>query len=115
MFQLYLVNHTRDEYTEMCKSNYSQERVIFCLPFEWDTTDEMEIMTQYIFREKLKRRSKFTLVDMYFNGEDSDKESNSDQEDLKEEVRKDIISLKKTPILKETALEKDDEEEVNED
>jgi len=80
MYKLFLVNHTEFEYVDMCRSNFSQERVAFTLPESWDREADLEIITEFVFREKLKKRRKYTLVDMW-NHEDISSEEDSDLED----------------------------------
>jgi hypothetical protein len=51
----------------------------------------MEIVTEFIFREKMKHRKKYILVNMFDAGSDSDEdEDESEQEDLRDEFRRKI-------------------------
>lgn len=96
MYKLYLVNHTQFQYTELGRSNFSQERCVFMLPGDWDNSDDMEMMTEFVFREKLKNRKKYELVPMISDPNDfiDDEAEESGKEDLKEEIRHLYISGK---------------------
>jgi len=89
VFKLYLVNHTHNQYIELCRSNFSQERVQFTVPYDWNGhEDDMEVMTQFVFREKLKNRKDYELIEIDEEPEMSDSEEDeSDEEDGKEEAR----------------------------
>lgn len=91
VFKLYLVNNTQYEYVDLCRSNFSQERCMFMLPENWDNYDDMEVMTEFVFREKLKHRKKYELVDMFPEYDQDESEPNSDEEDLKEDTRKKYV------------------------
>ena len=63
------------------------------LPAGWNgVEDELEVLTEYIFREKLKHRKQYTEVEMWpepsgSEDEDSDEMDQSDfQEDVREQV-----------------------------
>lgn len=94
MYKLYLINHTQYEYTDLCRSNFSQERRHFCLPSGWKREDDMEVMTEFVHREKLKHRKKYVEVDMYYIEETEDSEQESNQEDGKEDMRKSMVAEK---------------------
>lgn len=86
MYQLYLVNHTQLQYVNLCRSNFSQERVVFMYPPFWELVDDLEIMTEFVFREKLKNRKKYELVDAYPDL-DSDIDPGSEKEDEQESLK----------------------------
>ena len=111
-FKLFLVNHTQFEYVLLCRSNFSQERCPFTVPEGWEgETDDLEIMTEYVFREKLKHRKKYIEIDMFpddYESEESDEES--DEEDLRDENRRAVLkNNKKAP------RESDDEDDLKSD
>lgn len=110
-FKLFLVNHTQFEYTFLCRSNFSQERCPFILPESWEgEEDDLEVMTEYVFREKLKHKKRYVQVEMFPNDcEDSDEESeeNSDEEDLKDENRRAVLKSKKHDSDDEDDLKSD--------
>lgn len=114
MYKLFLVNHTQYEYTQLCRSNFSQERTLFLLPADWQgDSDDMEVMTEFVFREKLKHRHKYNEVDMLPDMDSDEEEKNSDQEDLKDEYRKKYTSEssgRKEKKEKGEKVEKDNEE-----
>lgn len=68
-FFFYFVNHTSKEYTVLLKGCFSRERKIFSMPSGWSREDDMEIMTEYVFREQLKNRSSYSEVDMFSDSE----------------------------------------------
>lgn len=117
VYKLYLVNHTQYEYVDMCRSNFSQERCMFIVPESWDgNNDDMEVMTEFVFREKLKNRKKYSEVEMFPDPGEEDEEANSDEEDLKDDERKKYLADKKGGKSKDTSKdEPEDEEEENEE
>jgi len=52
----------------------------------------MEIMTEFVFREKLKNRRKYSMTDMFPDPCDQDSDENSDEEDLKDDMRNKYLS-----------------------
>jgi hypothetical protein len=79
----------------------------------------MEMMTEFVFREKLKKRKKYSEIDMFPEiNEDDDDEPNSDEEDLKDDVREKYLiderskNSQKT-IENETLVKADDEDDVS--
>ncbi len=96
MFKLYLVNHTRKEYCQLCRGNFSQERVPFIFPGDWGNFDEMEIMTEFIFAEKLKDKKHYSEIDMYGTPDsesDDEKSVREDQEHTRFDVLKDVSKM----------------------
>jgi hypothetical protein len=66
MYKLYLVNNTRFEYIEACQSDFSQARSHFAIPPSWNgSEDDMEMMTEFVFKEKLKHRRRYVIVEMF--------------------------------------------------
>lgn len=101
MYQLFLVNHDRMQYVDVCRSNWSQERKVFCFPVEWEHLDDMEIMTEFVFREKTKNYKKYDQIDMFPSPSDLESDGDDDDdaddlEDAKEESRKVYVKGKKT-------------------
>lgn len=95
MYQLYLVNHTQQEYCNVCRSNFSQERAHFIIPEGWNgDNDDMEIITEFVFREKLKNRKRYTQVEMWPEPDTEDEDCEEDQEDLQEDLREKITNTK---------------------
>ena len=124
MYRLLLVNHSQMEYAIMCRSNLSQERTIFRMPSGWDGDDDMEIMTEFVFREKLKNRRKYTETDIcpLVESEDEDEEVEDENEktgetdDLQEDYRKaKIENKKKEPEIKKKNKKENDREEEREE
>ncbi len=113
VFKLYLVNNTQLEYVNLCRSNFSQERCMFMLPECWDNYDDMEVMTEFVFREKLKNRKNYTLVDMFpeYDQDDSNEE-NSDEEDLKEDTRKKYVDKNEDSEETDETDESDESDEI---
>lgn len=66
------------------------------IPLDWKgDQDDMEVMTEFVFREKLKNRKRYTLIEMWPEPEtddDEDEESKADQRDLQEDIRKKVTS-----------------------
>lgn len=109
VYKILLVNHTRFEYVELCRSNFSQERRMFCVPENWNgSNDDMEVMTEFIFREKLKNRKKYLEVEMFLEPDDDDEPNNSDEEDFKEDMRKKYLINEKTDNQEENADKDED-------
>lgn len=113
VYKLYLVNHTQYEYVDLCRSNFSQERAMFIVPESWSGgNDDMEVMTEFVFREKLKNRKKYSLIEMFPEPEDDeDGNENSEQEDLKDDERKKYLANG----TKKDEDDDEEEEEVEED
>lgn len=110
-YQIYLVNHTRLEYVKVCQSGFSQERTLFMIPDSWSgSEDDMEMMTEFVFREKLKHRKRYDMIEMFPEPESEDTEENTDQEDISENIRQICIQDK----TQETHDEGDDEGDDNE-
>ena len=101
-----MVNSTQYQYIVLCRANFSQERCPFIQPEGWNLeSDDVEIMTEFVFREKLKNKKKYARVDMFpdcpFDEDEEDEETDDDKQN---ELRK--IYTKDS---------KDDEEEVLDD
>ena len=89
-FDLFLVNHTQKEYCYLCRSGFSQERAPVTLPAGWNgVEDELEVLTEYIFREKLKHRKQYTEVEMWPepSGSEDEDSDEMDQSDFQEDIR----------------------------
>jgi hypothetical protein len=88
MYDLYLVNHTKKEFYVLCKSSSSQERKSFHFNSGWDREDDMEVMTQYVFKEKLKNRSKFKPAPDDEEYDEDEEEDNDKDDDVKKDYHK---------------------------
>lgn len=111
MYKLLLVNHTQFQYIELCRSNFSQERVLFMFPSNWEYTDETEIMTEFIFREKLKNRKNYQLVDMFDCDDLPSSLENSDYDDENEHKKSVYTHVSTQPII-ESQLDEKEEPDV---
>jgi len=87
------------------------------LPLEWKgDSDDMEIVTEFVFREKLKNRKRYTEINMWPEPEsedDEDEEPEDGQEDYQEDIRNDVTKDNR-PGEKKTVEEHPEDEENEE-
>ncbi len=125
MYELFLVNHTQKQYVKLCNSDFSQERVRFIFPMMWETSDQSEIMTEFVFREALKHHRKYELVSAFPDPPSSEEEPESDEENVAREKAKSVtrsraeiiarIKAKYKPPTKKVVKEEDAEDEEDEE